>query len=114
VPSAPEINRLLKAERYRPGRGLVRAPDRILWEAPIDSLPTGSVIIGRGGEPRLVLADRTMAFSFTDWVDPVERPLGTTVQVLTPPTSVAALAHGFVPVLHPSAGEVRSRDVIQR
>jgi hypothetical protein len=103
VPSAPEINRLLKAERYRPGRGLVRAADRILWDAAIESLPTGSVIIGRGGEPRLVLADRMMAFSFAGWVDPVDRPRKGTVQVLTPPTSIAALTHGYVPSLHPSA-----------
>ncbi len=103
VPSALEINRLLKAERYRPGRGLVRANDRILWDAPIESLPTGSVIIGRGGVPRLVLPDRTMAFSFTGWVDPVDRPRSGTAQVLTPPTSTAALTHGFVPSLHPSA-----------
>jgi hypothetical protein len=105
VPSAPEINRLLKAERYRPGRGLVRAKDRILWDAPIESLPTGSLIIGSSGEPRLVLADRTMAFSFTGWVDPVDRPRSGTVQVLTPPTSTAALTHGFVPTLHPSAND---------
>ena len=103
VPSAREINQLLKAERYRPGRGLVRAPDRILWEAAVESLPTGSVIIDRGGEPRVLLADRMMAFSFGGWVDPVERPLRGRVQVLTPPTSTAALAHGFVPTLHSSA-----------
>ena len=103
VPSAPEINRLLKAERYRPGRGLVRAADRVLWDASIENLPAGCVIIPGDGQPRLLLADRMLAFSFAGWVDPVDRPRGTTVQVLTPPTSAAALAQGFVPTLHPSA-----------
>jgi hypothetical protein len=33
----------------------------------------------------------------------VSRPGAGVVRVLTPPTSVGALAHGFAPVLHPSA-----------
>jgi hypothetical protein len=70
----------------------------------IEDLPAGCVIIHRDGQPRLLLADRMMAFSFAGWVDPVERPRDTTLQVLTPPTSAAALAHGFVPTLHPSTG----------
>jgi hypothetical protein len=36
------------------------------------------------------------------WTDPVPRPRGGVVRVLTPPTSRAALAHGFRPELHPS------------
>ena len=48
--------------------------------------------------PRLVLGDRLYAFSFAGWHDPVARQAGP-LTVLTPPTSVAALRHGFVPDL---------------
>jgi hypothetical protein len=50
-----------------------------------------------------VLDNRTMAFSFDGWVDPIGRPRRGEVEVLTPPTSVAALANGYAPLLHPSA-----------
>ncbi len=48
--------------------------------------------------PRLVRGDRLWAFTFGGWDDPVPRPTGR-LTVLTPPTSVLALAHGFVPEL---------------
>jgi hypothetical protein len=60
------------------------------------------VIIGADGHARLVLADRTLAFSFAGWMRPEARTV-TDVVVLTPPTSVRALANGFTPVLHPTA-----------
>jgi hypothetical protein len=44
-----------------------------------------------------------MTFGFDGWSDPVARPVSGSVSVLTPPTSIAALAGGYVPVLHPSA-----------
>ena len=53
--------------------------------------------------PRLLLDDRTLAFSFDGWVDPASGPRRGEVAVLTPPTSVAALANGYVPLLHPTA-----------
>ena len=65
-------------------------------------LPDGAVVLTDG--PRLVLGDRLYAFAFSGWHDPVARPNGP-MTVLTPPTSVAALRHGFVPLLTaPSTG----------
>jgi hypothetical protein len=96
---AGDLNRRLAAERLRRGRGLVRAGDRRVWTAPSASLPDGTVVAGDG--PRLVLGSRLLAFSFAGWRDPVPRP-GGMLTVLTPPTSVAALRHGFLPELHPS------------
>jgi hypothetical protein len=52
---------------------------------------------------RLVVADRLLRFSFDGWRDATPRPVAGEATVLTPPTSVAALAHGYRPVLHPSA-----------
>jgi methylphosphotriester-DNA--protein-cysteine methyltransferase len=101
---ASELNDRLRAERLPRGRGLDRAGDRVVWTAAYDGLPDGTVVIDEAGEARLVLADRLLRFRFGGWTAPVARPTGArTATVLTPPTSVAALAHGFRPCLHDSA-----------
>lgn len=99
---ATQLNHRLQAERHRPGRGLVRAGDRIVWTARYAELPDGTVVVAPDRSCRLVVGDRLLRFSFDGWVDPAARPDGDAT-VLTPPTSVAALAHGYAPVLHPSA-----------
>jgi hypothetical protein len=99
---AAELDRRLVAERLRRGRGLDRRDDRLVWSAGIDDLPDGTVVVG-DGEPGLLLGDRMLRFSFDGWERRAPRPSGTTASVLTPPTSVGALAHGFVPRLHPTA-----------
>lgn len=98
---APELNSLLASERLRAGKGLDRARDRKVWSADIGSLPGGTVVL-ESGRPMLLLEDRLLEFDFTGWRNPRERPVRGPVCVLTPPTSVLALAHGFVPVLHHS------------
>jgi hypothetical protein len=105
---ADELNRRLATERLSRGRGLERARDRRLWDAPIDDLPDGSVIAADDGA-RLVVDDRTMAFDFGGWTKPRPRPNRGSVRVITPPTSVAALRGGFHPVLHPTATEATPR-----
>ena len=69
----------------------------------IDDLPSGTVVVDDDRGARLVIDDRLLAFTFDGWTDPIDRPRKGTVHVLTPPTSVAALANGFTPLLHPSA-----------
>jgi hypothetical protein len=98
-----EINARLNSERLRPGRGLDRGTDRRLWTADVNDLPDGSIVVGETGEARLVRGEFTWAFSFDGWMQPQPRDQRVTVEVITPPTSVAALHHGFTPVLHPSA-----------
>jgi hypothetical protein len=100
---AHELNRRLTAERHHLGRGLVRAGDRLLWTAEIDDLPLGTVIVDDDHRPRLLLDDSMRRFTFDGWIEPVERPRHRPALVLTPPTSVAALAHGYEAVLHPSS-----------
>jgi hypothetical protein len=102
VPGATELNRGLARERLRSGRGLERSSDRIIWEARLDDLPDGVVILEPGRSPTLVVDDRLFSFSFGGWTEPRPRHDGTAI-VLTPPMSVSALRHGFEPVLHPSA-----------
>ena len=100
---AGDLNRQLSRERLERGRGLDRGPDRILIQERIDHLPLGAVIVDDDRIPWLVLMDRLLRFSFAGWTEPRPRPRSGSVSVVTPPTSVAALAHGFTPVLHPSA-----------
>jgi hypothetical protein len=102
--SATDLNGRLQRERLRAGRGIARRGDRIVWSAEADTLPDGAVIVGDDGMARLVIGDRTMEFDFDGWRGPEPRPSGL-VTVLTPPTSVAALAHGFQPTLHSSSQE---------
>jgi hypothetical protein len=100
---ASSLNRRLVAERHHRGRGLERARDRRVWKASIDELPLGTVVLDQDSRARLLLDDRMPAFTFDGWVAPIDRPTRGTVQVVTPPTSVAALANGYPPVFHPTA-----------
>jgi hypothetical protein len=103
--TAPAINRRLAAERLARGQGLARRADRKPWAAPSTDLPDATVVVTPTGDARLVLGDTTWRFTFAGWSDPSPRDhLPAVVDVLTPPTSVTALAHGFCPTLHPSAG----------
>ena len=101
---AIELDRRLAAERLRRGRGLSRAADRPLWRARPPTSRPGAVVLDRSGRAGL-LGDRTwQPFGFGGWGAPGRPPAGE-VDVLTPPTSVAALAAGFHPTLHPSAAD---------
>lgn len=106
---APELNRRLASERLTAGRGLSRAADRPRWKATLASLPNGTVAIDpdRDGQAGLVQNGTLASFHFGGWREPKVLPPTTILRVLTPPTSVLALQHGFVPSLHPSAGQTR-------
>ncbi len=102
---AVELNRRLASERHVRGRGVDRADDRLRWTSNLDELPAGVVVTDAlSNTPQLVTEHHLQRFSFDGWGESITRPRGTTVEVLTPPTSVAALKHGFAPHLHPTAG----------
>ena len=70
--------------------------------------PSPSAVHGAGSnlgrhQPLLVTLSHLQPFDFSGWGSGEPRPPGGQVAVLTPPTSVAALGHGFEPVLHQSA-----------
>jgi hypothetical protein len=98
---AGELNARLRTERLRPGRGIDRAGDRRTWPAEGADLPEGTVI-ALDGTAHVLVGGAARPFSFAGWGAARAVP-GGELTVLTPPTSVLALAHGFVPVLHPSA-----------
>lgn len=102
-PSATDLNRMLAAERLRRGRGLRRADDRKTWTANVSELPDGTVIVDDGLLPLLISGPNLLSFGFGGWRPSGVRSERGMATVLTPPTSVTALAHGFAPKLHPSA-----------
>lgn len=99
---AQQLNARLHAERLPKGRGISRREHRLLWHAPLRDLPTGTVIVGSDGSAQLVDDLRLLTFAFDGWTRELPRRDDDTATVLTPPTSVAALAHGYDPALHPS------------
>lgn len=101
-PSAIELNRMLASERLQRGRGLRRAADRKTWESDMSQLPDGAVILTGDNDAALVSGGHLFSFGFGGWSLLDERPVRGRVVVLTPPTSVSALSHGYTPTLHPS------------
>ena len=98
---AVELDKRLQTERLRQGRGFARADDRILWDADVASLPVATVVVV-GATPHLLGHGTVQPFTFAGWGPPTGCGTGT-VPVLTPSTSVTALANGFRPTLHASA-----------
>jgi hypothetical protein len=49
-----------------------------------------------------------LAWSFAGYQAPVALSPATPVELLTPPATVATIAAGYRPLLHPSAAAVRS------
>lgn len=93
-PKAPEMDVVLQAERLD-GR------EKRVHAAGIEDLPDGAMI-ARGGRAWAVRGDALLPWSYGGYGAPKRRGSGP-AQVLTPPTMVAALRAGFVPVWHPSA-----------
>jgi hypothetical protein len=90
--------------------------DRVLHEARVDrrrqrhharpwsGLPSGTfVALGDAGVPALVLDDRVVPWSAAGYGPAHDRPGQGQATVLTPVPTVDVLAHGFRPVLHPTA-----------
>ncbi|MBK8957006.1 MAG: hypothetical protein IPM80_00925 [Proteobacteria bacterium] len=101
--SAAQLDARLRSERLARGRGLERAKDRRPWRTPLADLPDGAVVVDDEARCWLVQAASLRPFSFAGWGQPQARPADLEVAVLTPPTSVAALAAGYRPTLHASA-----------
>ena len=96
LPGAPEIDARLHADRLA-GPGVRRT-----YRAPLAGLPSGTMV-DLGGAPWLVHDGRLLAWTPGGYRQrPVEAPAGP-VTVITPRATVAVLAAGYRPVLHPSA-----------
>jgi hypothetical protein len=94
-PRAAEIDARLHAERVDP-----RSRRKLTWPGAAGRLPDGVMILHEG-VPGLLADGRVRPWSFDGYGDPV--PVGERVELLTPPATVAAIAAGYRPMLHPSA-----------
>jgi hypothetical protein len=106
TPKAPEIDRQLHDERIPLMRGSPR------HSRPLSALPAGSMVLlaENPAQPYLVsagkllprLLPRLLPWTHAGYGAPISTG-DREVLLLTPPPTVAALAHGYRPVLHPSA-----------
>jgi len=96
VPLFPDMDRRLDAER-RDGR------TKRLHPRPAEGLPDGAMVLRADGVCLALRGGHGLPWSPAGYGVALPRPAGT-VAVLTPPTSLAALAGGYRPVWHASAG----------
>ena len=104
-PRAAEIDWQLHRERVDSA-----TRRQVTHAAPLDALPDGVFVTlpGKPGAPYLVLERRLLTWTAEGYRGVRARPDGLEVVVLTPRTTVAALAAGFKPRLHPSAEPARA------
>jgi hypothetical protein len=96
-PKAYEMDARLHAERVES-----RTRAQVTRPARAGDLPDGAILAHRGNTG-LLLAGRLLPWSLAGYgpaepLDPAEQ-----VDLLTPPATIAALAAGYRPLLHPSA-----------
>jgi len=95
-PAAPDMDAVLHRERV----GRMRR--QLTHRAAAGELPDG-VMIRAGGGAGLWLAGRVWPWSFGGYGAPAKVSAPGAVEVLTPPSTVAAIAAGYRPLVHPSA-----------
>lgn len=95
-PWAREMDAMLHRERVD------RARRQVSHHAPVDELPDG-VMIRAGGGAGLLIAGRLRPWSFHGYSGPAKAGALGAVEVLTPASTVAAIAAGYRPLVHPSA-----------
>jgi hypothetical protein len=100
VPRAPEIDRVLHAERLM---GRTKRQHRLA----IDDLPDGAflTLADEPGQAFAVRGSSLLRWTPTGYAARRPRPRGITAGVLTPPAILAALASGYRPRWHSSADD---------
>lgn len=94
---ADDMDHVLHAERLA-GAGIKRT-----HQAIIDDLPNDALILDVQGHTARIAGAMLQSWSLDGYGPTVPKPQGITVEVLTPPSIVAVLGVGYVPVLHTSA-----------
>jgi hypothetical protein len=97
LPGVGEIDARLHADR------LVRPGVRRSYTAPLASLPSGTMI-DLGGTPWLVYDGGLLAWTPGGYLDRHAEVPTEPVTVITPRATVATLAAGYRPTVHPTAG----------
>jgi hypothetical protein len=86
---ADAMDEVLHRERLADGRKRV-------WRSRLAALPDGTMIVWEG-RAHAVRDGRLAPWSFADYSAPLTRPTAIEVDVLTPPSTVGALAAGYRP-----------------
>jgi hypothetical protein len=107
-PRAAEIDARLHAERVDP-----RSRRQVTRPAVAGELPDG-VMVRTGGAAGLLAGGHLLPWTFTGYGAPVPLPPATPVELLTPPATVAAIAAGYRPLLHPSAAAAHGLRLLPR
>jgi hypothetical protein len=107
-PRASQIDARLHAERVDP-----RSRRQLTRPAVVGELPDG-VMVRHGGTPGLLAGGGMLPWSFAGYLAPVTLPPATPVELLTPPATVATIAAGYRPLVHPSAAAVHGLRVLRR
>ena len=94
---APDIDAVLHRERFASGRKLHPLPMRL------EKLPDGAMVQA-GGESFLIASGQPLRWSIAGYRK-LEAPIKEEM-LITPPSTVRALAAGFQPVLHPSVQQL--------
>jgi hypothetical protein len=100
-PTAGMIDQQLHAERIGPKRS------KRSYRSRLHKLPDGVLVTLEDEDPAayLVWGDHLLRWSPGGYRQKRRRTNSAEVLVLTPPSTVAALRAGYVPVVHPSAGK---------
>jgi hypothetical protein len=93
-PSAHAMDRRRHVERLD---GKTQRRHRTPWR----DLPNGAFVV-IDDVPVLVLDDRLARWSAAGYGTPLDRPTRGDATVLTPPSTIAVLEHGYRPVIHPT------------
>jgi hypothetical protein len=96
-PWAHEMDAVLHSQRVHS-----RSRKQATVPARAGDLPDGAMVRA-DGRVGLRTGDRLRPWTLRGYLDPVPLPPGTVVDLLTPPASVAALAAGYRPLIHPTA-----------
>jgi hypothetical protein len=95
-PRAVEMDAVLHRQRVES-----RTRRQVTRPARADELPDGAMV-RVAGTVGLLSGEGLHAWSFAGYSPPARLEPDTTVELLTPPASVAALRAGYRPILHPS------------
>lgn len=97
-PRAGEMDAALHAERVDP-----RTRRQQTRPALAGGLPEGTMV-RHDGTCGLLAGGRFLPWTHGGYLAPAALPRGARVELLTPPSTVAAIRAGYRPLLHPSAG----------
>jgi len=106
-PKAARMDTELHAERVDRRRRKLTRPARL------GTLPDGSMVRAGGGIS-LLAGGRLLPWSWEGYGAPIPADPAAEVELLTPPSIVAALSAGYQPLVHPSAGPTALRRLVPR